>query len=196
MNLIVGLGNPGKYYADNRHNIGFRSIDYFAKKHGISLNQRRARSQYGTGTINGSTVILAKPKTYMNLSGEAVGALVRYYKISLDNLLIIYDDLALPLGQLRIRERGSSGGHKGMKSIISDLGSQECPRIRIGIDNQANEAAMQSGRVDTIDYVLGNFSAKEKPVINEVYPKVADAIYSLITDGITVAMNKYNSRSC
>lgn len=192
MKLIVGLGNPGRRYVNNRHNAGFRCLDYFARRQGITLDHRRARSKLGTGGIEGTKVVLAKPGTFMNLSGEAVAAIMRYYRLPAEDLLVIYDDLDLPLGRIRIRERGGSGGHKGMKSIISCLGSQDFPRIRVGIASQEDAADALSGRVDAVEYVLGDFAAGEKPVIREVYPRVADAIHCLITDGVTAAMNKFN----
>ena len=192
MKLIVGLGNPGRRYVNNRHNVGFRCLDYFARSQGISIDHRRARSKLGTGEIEGTRVVLAKPGTFMNLSGEAVAAIMRYYRLPAEDLLVIYDDLDLPLGRIRIRERGGSGGHKGMKSIISCLGSQDFPRIRVGIASQEDTADALSKRLDTIEYVLSDFAAGEKPVIREVYPKVADAIHCLITDGVAAAMNKFN----
>jgi len=192
MKLIVGLGNPGKFYVNNRHNVGFRCLDYFARKQGIPLNLRRARSRLGMGEVGGTKVVLAKPRTFMNLSGEAVAALVRRHRLPIEDLLVIYDDLDLPLGKIRIRERGSSAGHKGVKSIIAHLGSQNFPRIRVGIAPRGEGAEDFAERVDTVEYVLSDFAAEEKPIIREVYPEVADAIHCLITDGVTAAMNKHN----
>ena len=192
MKLIVGLGNPGRRYVNNRHNAGFRCLDYFARRHSITLDHRRARSRLGTGEIEGTRVVLAKPGTFMNLSGEAVAAVMRYYRLPAEDLLVIYDDLDLPLGRIRIRERGGSGGHKGMKSIISCLGSQDFPRIRVGIASQEDTADALSKRLDTIEYVLSDFAAEEKSIIREVYPEVAGAIHCLITDGVAAAMNKFN----
>ena len=192
MKLIVGLGNPGRRYVNNRHNVGFRCLDYFARRQGISTNHRRARSKLGIGEIEGTKVVLAKPGTFMNLSGEAVAAIMRYYRLPAEDLLVIYDDLDLSLGRIRIRERGGSGGHKGMKSIISCLGSQDFPRIRVGIASQEDAADALSITVDTVEYVLSDFAAGEKPVIREVYPKVADAIVCIIRDGVAAALNKFN----
>ena len=194
MKLIVGLGNPGRYYVNNRHNVGFKCVDYFARRHGISLKQRKARSKLGAGNLDGIKLVLAKPGTFMNLSGEAVKALMQRYRISnrnIDDLLIVYDDLALPLGRIRIRERGSAGGHKGMKSIISYLGSQDFPRLRVGIAPKG-ETAARSRAEDAVDYVLSDFTAAEKTVLRKVYPVVADAIHCLLTEGTRSAMNKYN----
>lgn len=192
MKLIVGLGNPGRRYVNNRHNAGFRCLVYFARRQGITLDHRRARSRLGTGEIEGTKVVLAKPGTFMNLSGEAVAAILRYYRLTAEDLLVIYDDLDLPLGRIRIRERGGSGGHKGMKSIISCLGSQDFPRIRVGIAAQEDDEGAESQRVDVVEYVLSDFAAGEKPVIREVYPRVADAIVCIIRDGVAAAMNKFN----
>jgi PTH1 family peptidyl-tRNA hydrolase len=190
--LIVGLGNPGRRYVNNRHNVGFRCLDYFARRQGISTNHRRARSKLGIGEIEGTKVVLAKPGTFMNLSGEAVAAIMRYYRLPAEDLLVIYDDLDLSLGRIRIRERGGSGGHKGMKSIISCLGSQDFPRIRVGIAPREGGADALSKKVDTVEYVLSDFAAGEKPVIKEVYPRVADAIVCIIRDTVAAAMNKFN----
>ena len=192
MKLIVGLGNPGRRYVNNRHNVGFRCLDYLARRQGITLDHRRAHSRMGIGEIEGNRVALAKPGTFMNLSGEAVYTIMRYYRLTVQDLLVIYDDLDLPLGKVRIRERGSSGGHKGVKSIIFCLGSQDFPRIRVGIASQDIAAGADSQRVDAVDYVLSDFNAEEKPVIQQVYSEVADAVVCLIKDGIAAAMNKFN----
>lgn len=192
MKLIVGLGNPGRHYANNRHNVGFKCIDLFAREHGISLTQRGARGKLGTGEVAGTRIMLAKPQTFMNLSGEAVAALVRRYKLSPEDILVIYDDLDLPLGKIRIREKGSSGGHKGLKSIISHLGTQDFPRIRIGIAPLESAAGNPPEKVDAVEHVLSDFTEAEKTVMREVYPKVAAAIQRILTEGIAAAMNKYN----
>jgi PTH1 family peptidyl-tRNA hydrolase len=190
--LIVGLGNPGKRYVNNRHNVGFRCLDHYARRQGITFNHRRARSKIGTGEVVGTKVALAKPRTFMNLSGEAVATLVRHYHISRGDLIIIYDDLDIPLGKIRIRERGSSGGHKGVKSIISKLGGQDFPRIRVGIAPLDVRADTLFRETDTIEYVLSDFTAKEKTVVKEVYSEVADAVDCIITEGVTAAMNRFN----
>lgn len=187
--MIVGLGNPGRSYVNNRHNVGFRCVDFFARELGISLSQRRARSRLGVAEMDGTKVVVAKPRTYMNLSGQAVAALVRRYHVAVRDLLVIYDDLDLPLGSIRIRERGSSGGHNGMKSIIAHLGSQDFPRVRVGV---APSGDAGSRGIKTPDYVLGNFTAEERAIIAKVYPRVAAAIRCLLTEGIVAAMNKYN----
>ena len=192
MKLIIGLGNPGKRYVNNRHNVGFRCVDFFARKQGISLKQRKARSQLGVGEVESMKVILAKPRTFMNLSGDAVAALMRRYRVRVEDLLVIYDDLDLPLGTIRIRERGSSGGHKGMKSIINRLGSQEFPRLRVGIAPRQGDAGASTKVVDAIEYVLSDFDSQERSVLRKVYPEVAAAIRCLLTDGTVAAMNKHN----
>ncbi|MCK5429041.1 MAG: aminoacyl-tRNA hydrolase [Anaerolineales bacterium] len=198
MKIIVGLGNPGRGYGNNRHNVGFKCVDRLAQLADIRLSQRRAKSQMGTGTINGQQVILAKPKTYMNLSGQAVQSIFAKFRPSLSDLVVIYDDLDLALGTIRIRERGSAGGHNGMKSIINLIGSQEFARIRVGIapvtiDESGNTVIVQQN-TKTPDYVLSNFTSKEKDVIKETCNRVAGAVKYILTEGITVAMNNYNNK--
>jgi PTH1 family peptidyl-tRNA hydrolase len=192
MKLIVGLGNPGRNYVNNRHNVGFKCVDLFAREHGISLTQRRALSKLGTGEVAGKKIALAKPQTFMNLSGEAVSALVRRYKLSPKDILVIHDDLDLPLGKIRIREKGSSGGHNGLKSIISHLGAQDFPRIRVGIGPAEDRDSISTPKVDAIEHVLSDFTEAEKTVMREVYLKVAAAIECILNEGIATAMNKYN----
>jgi peptidyl-tRNA hydrolase, PTH1 family len=192
MKLIIGLGNPGRHYVNNRHNVGFKCVDLFAREHGISLTQRGARSKLGTGEVANTRIVLAKPQTFMNLSGEAVSALVRRYKLSSQDILVIYNDLDLPLGKIRIRERGSSGGHNGLKSIISHLGTQDFPRIRVGIGPAEGSNSTAAPEVDAIEHVLSDFTDAEKTVMREVYVRVAAAIECVLTEGIAAAMNKYN----
>ncbi len=192
MKLIIGLGNPGRDYVNNRHNVGFKCVDLFAREHGISLTQRGARSKLGTGEVAGTRIVLAKPQTFMNLSGEAVSALVRRYKLSPQDILVIHDDLDLPLGKIRIREKGSSGGHNGLKSIISHLGTQDFPRIRVGISLAEGSDGAAAPEVDAIEHVLSDFTDAEKTVMREVYLRVAAAIECVLTEGIAAAMNKYN----
>lgn len=191
MKLIVGLGNPGRTYANSRHNVGFQCLSYFARAHRLSLTRRQSRARVGGGEVAGTKVVLARPQTFMNQSGESVSRLVRRFNIPLADLLIIYDDLDLALGKIRIRERGGSGGHNGMESIIACLGSEEFPRIRVGIGQQADEPALLS-KETTIDYVLSDFTAEEKPIIKEVYARVAQAIHCILTEGIAATMNRYN----
>ena len=193
MKLIVGLGNPGKAYAHNRHNIGFRCINHLARLHSISMKQHQCRCQVGTGEIAGVEVLLAKPKTFVNLSGEAVGRLMRKYKIPVNDLIVICDDLDLPLGKLRLRPGGSAGGHKGIKSIISALGSDDFCRIKVGIGRPTKEYGTAITDEDVIvGYVLSDFTPQEEAIIKPAIAKVAEAIKSIITEGITSAMNKFN----
>ena len=189
MKLIVGLGNPGKAYADTRHNVGFRCINRLAKLYNIPLNQRQCRSRLGIGEIAGAQIILAKPQTFMNLSGKAVSLLVQKFQVPFEDLIVISDDLDLPLGKIRIRQGGSSGGHKGLESIIKSLGSQDFARIRIGIGHPEGEMP------DTVAYVLSSFTPEEKGIIEEAIARVGEAIYCLLTEGVSTAMNRFNSPS-
>ena len=193
MKLIVGLGNPGRAYANNRHNVGFICLRHFAKTHSIRLDKKQGQARTGTGEVAGSKVVLARPQTYVNLSGQSVSRLVKKFNINLDDLLVIHDDLDLPLGRVRIRQGGSSGGHKGIDSIIADLGSQDFVRIRIGIGRPTEvEGNTQAKEAEIIAYVLSDFTPEEKRAINKVIPRVSEAIYYLLTEGLTAAMNKYN----
>jgi len=193
MNLIVGLGNPGRGYANNRHNIGFVCLNYFARTQGIRFDKKQGQARTGRGEVAGSAVILAKPQTYMNLSGESVSRLVRKFNIDPNNLLVVHDDLDLSLGKIRIRQGGSSGGHKGIESIISCLDSQDFPRLRIGIGRPTvHPGAAEISEADVIAYVLSDFSPEEKQIIAKVIPKVSEATLCFLTEGLTVAMNKYN----
>ena len=184
MKLIVGLGNPGIEYEKTRHNTGFLLIDRFCEKLGIDLDKNKCKANYGIYRHNGEKVIVAKPQTYMNLSGMAVSSLMKFYDIPVEDLIVVHDDLDLPTGKLRLRRKGSSGGQKGMGNIISQLGTQEINRIRVGISNDKNR--------DTKDYVLSSFSKDELPVLNEALDKGSDAlIYSLDHDFDEV-MSKFN----
>lgn len=188
MKLIVGLGNPGKSYAGNRHNVGFQCLDHFASQHRIPITERRLRlkalkAKYGTGEVAGTSVVLAKPRTYMNHSGAAVAQLVHRFGVQIDDLLVIYDDLDLPLGKLRIRQQGGAAGHKGVASIIASLGSEEFPRIRVGIGRPEG---------DEVSYVLSDFAAEEKDIAREAIARVADVLLCILAEGIEAAMNRYN----
>jgi PTH1 family peptidyl-tRNA hydrolase len=191
MKLIVGLGNPGRTYARDRHNIGFRCLNYFASLHYIRFDHRQCQARIGIGEIGGSELLLAKPRTFVNLSGKAVACLARRYDIPLNDILVVYDDLDLPLGKIRLRGSGGSGGHKGMKSIISALGSEDFPRIRIGIGRPQIEK-QSSGEDVIVDYVLGDFSPQEEGVIKLAVARVAEAIDCLLSQGIELAMSKFN----
>ena len=186
MFLIVGLGNPTKQYEKTRHNIGFDVMDALAYKYNISISENKHKALCGKGVIEGMKVVLAKPQTYMNLSGESVRELVDYYKIDPESeLIVIYDDINLAPGRLRIREKGSAGGHNGIKNIISHLGTQVFPRIRIGVGEKPKGW-------DLADYVLGRFAKDEEPVIREALDNAAEACGIIVDDEIRTAMNKFN----
>ena len=193
MKLIVGLGNPGRVYANNRHNVGFVCLSYFARMRGIRFDTKQGRARIGDGEVAGNRIVVAKPKTSMNLSGQSVSRLVKKFSINLSDLVVIHDDLDLPLGKIRIRHGASSGGHKGVDSIIHELGSQDFLRLRVGIGRpMPTENATEISEADTVTYVLGDFTPDEKQIIVEVITHVNEAILCLITEGITAAMNKYN----
>lgn len=185
MKLIVGLGNPGKDYSTTRHNIGFRCINKLAKEYSISYKSG-SKSRFGEGEIQGHKVALAKPHTFMNLSGKAVKLLMQRYKILLDDIVVIHDDLDLSVGKIRISQGGGSGGHKGIDSIISEMGSREFLRIRVGIGRPAGEDD------DAVDYVLGGFGPDEKVVIEDAIARVSEVVLCLLSEGVTAAMNKFN----
>ena len=182
--LLVGLGNPGKEYAANRHNVGFRLLDKVAERHKLSFDRIESRALLAEGDLAGDRAILLKPLTYMNQSGQAVRPAVRRYNIPKADILIVYDDLDLPLGQVRLRERGGSGGHKGMKSIISHLGTQDIARLRIGIGRPSR------GSPD--EYVLQDFSLEESIIMEGTFEKAIAALECFLREGITTAMNEYN----
>jgi len=186
--LIIGLGNPGRGYANNRHNIGFICLNHFARVHSI---RKQGQARIGSGEVAGSQVVLAKPQTYMNLSGQSVSRLVKRFKINLSDLLIIHDDLDLPLGKIRIRYGGGSGGHKGIGSVINELGSQDFLRLRVGIGRPITSFS-EISEDDIIAYVLSDLAPEEKQVIDKVVPRVGEAILCLLTESPTIAMNRYN----
>lgn len=183
MKLIVGLGNPGRRYAATRHNVGYMVLDELAKRHRIHVKKRMGRAMVGQGTIAEEEVLLAKPMTFMNLSGEAVSHLARRYRIKPEDIIVIYDDVDLPPGKIRIRPRGSAGGHKGMDSIIYHLRTQDFPRVRIGIGSIEGEA---------IDYVLSRFNRSDIALIKPAIASAASAVEAIIAEGIEPAMNKFN----
>jgi len=191
MKLIVGLGNPGKTYAHNRHNVGFLCLNYFARLHSIRLDHRQCRARVGIGEVRGEKLLLAKPGTFVNLSGKSVTCLVRKHDTILSDLLVIYDDLDLPVGKIRLRQSGSSGGHKGMNSIISALGSAAFPRIRVGIGRpQGDKQSISEDAI--VNYVLSDFSPQEETIIKPVIATVSEAIDCFLTQGIEAAMSKFN----
>jgi len=191
MKLVVGLGNPGRIYTNNRHNVGFICLNHFARTQGIRFDKKQGRARIGIGEVADSKVVIARPQTYMNSSGQSVSRLVRKFDINLADLLVIHDDLDLPLGKIRIRQGGGSGGHKGVDSIITCLGSQDFLRLRIGIGRPTTPFD-QISEADIIAYVLSDFNADEKQTITQVTSKVSEAILCLLTEGLTAAMNKYN----
>jgi PTH1 family peptidyl-tRNA hydrolase len=187
MKLIVGLGNPGRNYARNRHNIGFICLNHFARSHGVKFDRKQAHARTGRGKIASNEVVLAKPQTHMNSSGESVSRLVNKFNINLEDLIVIHDDLDLPLGKIRLSSGSSSGGHKGINSIIKDLGSQDFIRVRIGIGRPA-----EASEEEVIAYVLSDFTSEQKHAIAQAIPKVSEALLCLLTEGLKAAMNKYN----
>lgn len=189
MKLIVGLGNPGRGYANNRHNLGFMCLNEFARQHGIRFDKKQGLARTGRGDVAGQEVILARPQTFMNHSGQSVGQLAKKCKIMSEDILVIHDDLDLPVGKIRLRRGGGAGGHKGIKSITNELGSPDFNRLRIGI---GRPDFSESNEADIIDYVLSNFTAEEKRIIERVLPVASEAILYLLTEGITATMNKYN----
>lgn len=188
MYIIVGLGNPGKDYANTRHNIGFDVIDKLAEQENISVLEKKHKAIIGKGYVAGQKCILAKPQTFMNLSGESVRELVDYYKVDeKEELIVISDDISLDVGQLRIRKKGSAGGHNGLKNIISHLGHDTFMRVKMGVGEKPKG-------YDLADYVLGHFSAGERAVMDEAAGRAADAIRMMITEDADAAMNEYNRK--
>ena len=188
MFIIAGLGNPDRQYEGTRHNVGFDVIDRLADKYNIAVDVKKHRALLGKGVIEGQKVILAKPQTYMNLSGESIRSLVDYYKIDGEHeLLVIYDDINLGVGQLRIREKGSAGGHNGIKNIIAHLGTQVFPRIRVGVGEKPS-------RYDLADYVLGHFSKAEKELMDQGYDHAVKAVGMILSGRIGDAMSEYNRK--
>ncbi len=186
--MIVGLGNPGPRYAQNRHNVGFQIVDELAAQHGLSFDKRQFKALIASGRIDGQRVLLVKPQTYMNLSGEAVQPLVSYYKIELEDLMVVFDDMDLPVGVIRLRPFGGAGGHNGMKSIINRLGSNRFPRLRVGIGRPP-------GRMDPAAYVLEDFSADEESLMVQVRDRAVQALETWLNSGIDAAMNAFNVKN-
>ncbi|MGL4875324.1 MAG: aminoacyl-tRNA hydrolase [Clostridium sp.] len=183
MFLIVGLGNIGEKYNNTRHNIGFDAIDAIAKMYNISVNRKKFKGEYGEGFIGGEKTIIIKPTTFMNLSGECLREVMDFYKISNEDILVIYDDISLDVGKIRIREKGSAGGHNGIKSIISHLGTDVFSRIKIGVGGPKD---------DLIKHVLGNFSKIDREILEETLDVVAKASETIIKEDTKTAMNKFN----
>ena len=188
MFIIAGLGNPTLQYEGTRHNAGFDVIDTLAGKYNISVDGRKNRALIGKGIIEGKKVILAKPQTYMNLSGESLGGLVDYYKVDEESeFLVVYDDISLDVGQLRIRKKGSAGGHNGMKNIISHLGTEVFPRIKVGVGEKPK-------KYDLADYVLSRFSKEERAIMEEGRQKAVEAVEMILRGEMEEAMNKFNRK--
>lgn len=183
--LIVGLGNPGERYDRTRHNIGFMAVDHLAQRIGASFKSGRANCLLAEGSLEGQRVALAKPQTFMNLSGNSVSLLRSWYKLETQRILVIYDDLDLPFAKLRLRENGSAGTHNGMRSLVAQLATSQFPRLRIGIDRPP-------GKMDAADYVLARFSRDEEAVMPTLLDTVADACQLIVRQGMTAAMNRYN----
>jgi PTH1 family peptidyl-tRNA hydrolase len=183
--LIVGLGNPGRIYRRNRHNVGFMTLDLLAAARGLEFSRRQAKASIADGRLRRHKLILAKPQTFMNLAGESVGHLVRFYRVALPDLLVVCDDLDLPQGSLRLRPGGGSAGHKGLRSIFEHLGSQDFPRLRIGIGRPP-------GRMDPADYVLQDMAGEERVLMDIALARAVECIQAFLTQGIQTAMTSYN----
>ena len=184
--LIVGLGNPGQKYEHTRHNMGFLTVDLLAEKTGVKLNKVKFKSAYNIMNFAGCKCLVMKPQTYMNLSGEAVREAVQFYKIPADHVLVIYDDISLPVGKLRVRPTGSAGGHNGIKNIIAHLGTQDFPRVKIGV------GAPEGGGAEMADWVIGARAQAERKVLVESFEKAIQAAACIIEHGCQQAMNDFN----
>lgn len=188
MYIIAGLGNPTKEYEGTRHNVGFDVIDRLGEKYNIAVDTKKHKAYIGKGMIDGQKVLLVKPQTYMNLSGESVRELVEYYKVDAEEeVLVIYDDISLDVGQLRIRKKGSAGGHNGIKNIIAHLGTQVFPRIKVGVGEKPKN-------YDLADYVLGHFSKAERAQMEDGYDRATEAVRLILAGEIDAAMNQYNKK--
>ncbi len=184
MYLVIGLGNPGNKYDKTRHNVGFDIVDLCEGKYNFTINRTKFKGIYGETNIGGEKVIFLKPQTYMNLSGESVRGIMDFYKIPNENIIVIYDDVSLEVGRLRIKTKGSAGGHNGIKNIIAHLGTDSFPRIKVGVGEPT---------CSLVDYVLGRFSKEEEVKLEKSFEAAADAVKVMIVDGPNEAMNKFNS---
>ena len=187
MYIIAGLGNPGKKYENTKHNVGFLTIDILAEKLGIKVSRIRHKALTGEGFIGGEKVILVKPQTYMNLSGESIREILSFYKADPERLIVIYDDIDLPMGSLRIRKKGSAGTHNGMKSIIYQIVSDDFPRVRIGIGGER--------KGDLADYVISGFRKEDRQIVEDSIVRAADAVICTVERGIDIAMGEYNTKA-
>ncbi len=183
MKAIIGLGNPGRRYAGTRHNVGFEVIDKVAKKLGVAVRRRLHQVLYGVGEMYGEPVVLIKPMTFMNNSGIAVRQAIRHWDLKPEEILVVCDDINLPLGKLRIRPKGSSGGHNGLKSIIEHLGTDQFPRLRVGVGQPESDA---------VDHVLSRFQRSERTTIHQAEDRAADAVRTILQEGLTRGMDTYN----
>ena len=188
MYIIAGLGNPGKQYDMTRHNIGFHTIDYMADKYGAKLNKLKFKAVYGEANIGGEKVYLVKPQTFMNLSGDAIAEMAQFYKVPIENIIVINDDISLDVGRIRVRAKGSAGGHNGLKSIIYRLNSDAFPRVKMGVGAPKHED------YDLADFVLGRFTKDEIPIMEEAIMKAETAVKEIIENGIQSAMNHCNGK--
>lgn len=184
--LIVGLGNPGEKYARTRHNLGFLALDLLAERQKLKINRIKYKALVAETEFGGARCLLMKPQTYMNLSGEAVREAAQFYKIPSDHVLVIYDDVSLPVGKLRVRPSGSAGGHNGIKNIIAHLGTDVFPRVKVGV------GAPSHPDYDMVDWVIGSFSAQEKKIVDEALDRALDAAECIISRGVTEAQNRFN----
>ena len=187
MYIIAGLGNPGGKYENTRHNVGFEVIDILADRMGICVDEKKHRALCGKGVLEGEKVVLVKPQTFMNLSGESVRSAADYYKVEADHIIVVFDDISLEPGMLRVRGKGSAGGHNGIKNIIAHLGTQEFPRVKVGIGEKPRG-------MDLADYVLSHFSKGEKEAMEEAYKEAAAAVAVMVGQGMDEAMNRFNGK--
>ena len=183
MYLIVGLGNPEEEYSKTRHNMGFNAINKIAEQYGIKVTKNKFQGLYESALIEGEKVILLKPQTYMNLSGESIREFANFYKLEDDEIIVVYDDISLDIGRLRIREKGSAGGHNGIKSIIQNLGGDKFPRVKVGVGQPKD---------NLVNHVLGKFSKEDREHIEKVIPVVSDAIVEIVRNDAKESMNKFN----
>lgn len=185
MYIIAGLGNPGKQYEGSRHNAGFDTLEVLADRYQIEVKEKAHKALIGKGLIEGNKVLLVKPQTFMNLSGESIRSVMDFYKVDPADFIVIYDDISLEPGQLRIRKKGSAGGHNGIKNIIAHLGTQEFPRVRVGVGEKP-------AQMDLADYVLGRFAKGEQEVMRQAFLDGAEAVTAMLTEGTDAAMNRFN----
>lgn len=198
MYIIAGLGNPGRKYENTRHNMGFIAVDLIAEKYDIKIDKIKFKALVGEGRIGGQKVILIKPQTYMNLSGQSIMEIMNFYKEDIENLIVIYDDLDIPTGTIRVRKKGSAGTHNGMRNIVYLLADDGFPRIRVGIGPVAKDGTQDKEKarnLDLVDYVIGGVSKSEKELLEDSLTRAAEAAASIVTDGIDRAMNKYNIKA-